>query len=327
MSRRGVGGPAASAAPALPRVVCLVGPTASGKTHLALELADALGAEIVSADSRQVYRGLDVGTAKPSHAERRRVPHHCLDLVDPEDGFDAARFRTAAATALAEVGGRARPALVVGGTGLWVRVLLRGLCPAPPRAPAVRAALHALAARRGLAELHRHLAAIDPAAAERIHAHDRVRLERALEVALASGRRLSDWQAAHRFAESPYDALVLGLDVPAPVLDARIARRADAMVRAGFVEEVRGLRARGLPDAAPAWASVGYREMRAHVDGAADLATALAAMVRATRRFAKRQRTWFRAEPGIVWRRPDEERARVHAEVAAFLALGVRPAA
>ena len=167
--------------------------------------------------------------------------------------------------------------LLVGGTGLWIRVLLRGLCPAPPRAPAVRAALRALAARRGLPELHRHLQAIDPPAAARIHPRDAVRIERALEVAFGSGRRLSDWQAGHGFTETPYDTLVIGLDVPAPVLDERVGTRARKMVAAGFVEEVRSLRARGVPDAAPAWASVGYREMRAHVDGRCDLDAALSA--------------------------------------------------
>jgi tRNA dimethylallyltransferase len=310
-----------------PRVACLVGPTASGKTALALELAETLGAEIVSADSRQVYRRMDIGTAKPTAAERRRVPHHCLDLIDPEESFDAGRFRAAATAALADAHGRGRAALVVGGTGLWVRVLLRGLCPAPPRAPAIRAALRALGTRHGTAELHRHLAAIDPPLAARVHPRDAVRVERALEVAFASGRRLSEWHAAHRFAEAPYDVLVVGLALPTPALDVRIAARAQSMLDAGFADEVRRLRASGLAEAAPAWASVGYREMRGHVDGASDLASALAAMVRATRRFAKRQGTWFRREPGIVWRHPETERARVVAEVTAFLARGERPAA
>ncbi len=310
-----------------PRVVCLVGPTASGKTLLAIELAEALGAEIVSVDSRQIYRGMDVGTAKPSQADRRRVPHHCLDLVEPEETFDAARFRAAAVAALREVEGRGRPALLVGGSGLWVRVLLRGLAPAPPRVPPLRRALEALAARAGTAELHRHLAVLDPAAAARIHPRDGVRLARALEVAFASGRRLSDWQAAHAFGDTPFDALLVGLAVAPAALDTRIAARARAMADAGFADEVRSLVARGLPDAAPAWASVGYREMRAHVEGRCDLAAAVAATVLATRRFAKRQRTWFRAEPGIVWRRPEAEGARIRAEATAFLARGERPAA
>lgn len=310
-----------------PRVVCVVGPTASGKTSLAIELAEALGGEVVSADSRQVYRRMDIGTAKPTPEERHRVRHHCLDLIDPAEAFDAARFRAAASRALDDVSARGRVPLVVGGTGLWVRVLLRGLCPAPPRAPAVRAALRALAARRGANELHRHLAAIDPVAAGRLHPRDIVRVERALEVAFASGRRLSDWQAAHRFADAPYDALVVGLARDAPDLDACIAARAQRMVAAGFPDEVRRLRASGLADGAPAWASVGYREMRAHVDGVCDLDAAIGALVLGTRRFARRQRTWFRGEPGILWRHPVRDRERVLSEAAGFLARGERPAA
>ncbi len=310
-----------------PRVVCLVGPTASGKTTLALELGEALGAEVVSVDSRQIYRRMDIGTAKPTPDERRRVRHHCLDLIDPEETFDAARFRAAATHALDDVRARGRHALVVGGTGLWVRVLLRGLCPAPPRAPAVRAALRALAAQRGPDELHRHLAVLDPPAAARVHPRDAVRVERALEVVFSSGRRLSDWQAAHRFAESSYDALLVGLAVALPDLEARIATRARRMVAAGFADEVRRLRASGLADTAPAWASVGYREMRAHVDGACDLEAAVGSLVVSTRRFAKRQRTWFRAEPGVLWRDPVRDRERVLSEAMTFLAHGERPAA
>jgi len=310
-----------------PRVVCLVGPTASGKTTLALELGEALGAEVVSVDSRQIYRRMDIGTAKPTPDERRRVRHHCLDLIDPEETFDAARFRAAATLALDDVRARGRHALVVGGTGLWVRVLLRGLCPAPPRAPAVRAALRALAAQRGPDELHRHLAVLDPPAAARVHPRDTVRVERALEVAFSSGRRLSDWQAAHRFAEVSYDALLVVLAVAMPDLEARIAARARRMVAAGFADEVRRLRASGLADAAPAWASVGYREMRAHVDGACDLEAAVGSLVVSTRRFAKRQRTWFRAEPGVLWRDPERDRERLLSEATMFLAHGERPAA
>jgi len=299
------------------RVVCIVGPTASGKSALALELADRLGGEIVSADSRQIYRGLDVGTAKPTPAERVRIPHHCLDLVDPGESFDVARFRTAAAGAIAAIAARGHVPLVVGGTGLYVRALLRGLCPAPPRAPALRAELEAAVAAEGSAALHRRLAALDPAAAARVAPRDTVRIVRALEVALATGVPLSRWQAEHRFAERPYDALVIGLARPTAELDARIAARANAMVAAGFLDEVSALVARGVVVDA-----VGYREMLACVDGRTDVATAVAATVRATRRFAKRQRTWFRREPDVVWHHPE---ADVDAIVAATTAFVVAP--
>ena len=300
-----------------PRIVCVVGPTASGKTEIGVAIAEAVGGEIVSADSRQVYRGFDIGTAKPSAAERARARHHCVDLVEPDDTFDVARFRAAAAAAIADIRRRGRAAIVVGGTGLYVRALLGGLCPAPPRVPAVRAVLAQLAHVDGAPALHRRLVAVDPTAAARIAPHDVVRSVRALEVALTTGRRLSEWQDAHRFRETPYDALVIGLARPGAELAGRIEARARAMVAGGFLEEVRTLRARVSLDA-PAFRAVGYREMLDCVAGDVDFDVALDAMVRATRRFAKRQRTWFRAESAVVWRHPDDD-ARIVAEVAAFL--------
>jgi len=302
-----------------PRIVCLVGPTASGKSALALDVAERTGAEIVSADSRQLYRGLDIGTAKPTAADRARVPHHCLDLVDADGAFDAARFGEAAAAAIAGAAARGRRVLVVGGTGLYVRVLLHGLCPAPPRVPALRAALVERMEARGRPAMHRALATVDPEAARRIGPQDGVRLVRALEVALASGTPLSRWQARHGFGEAPYDALVIGLARPTPELDRRIAKRAETMLAAGFLDEVRRLRARGLDAGAPALRAVGYREMLACLEGRLDQAGALAATVLATRRFAKRQRTWFRREPGIRWRHPEADRDLVLREIAAFV--------
>lgn len=305
-----------------PRLVCLVGPTASGKSALALELAARVGGEIVSADSRQVYRHLDIGTAKATAAERAAVPHHCLDLIEPEEVFDVARFRAAAAAAVEDVTRRGRVPLVVGGTGLYVRALVGGLCPAPARVPALRAALAAAAAAEGTAALHRRLAVADPAAAARIDPRDGVRIVRALEVGLATGVPLSTWQARHGFAERPYEVLMLGLARPVAELDARIAARVSAMVAAGLLEEVRALRARGLGEEAPGLAAVGYREMLACLSGRLDLGAAVAATVLATRRFAKRQRTWFRREPGLRWRHPETERARLATEVETFLAGG-----
>jgi len=300
-----------------PRIVCLVGPTASGKTALAIDLAERLDAEIVSADSRQVYRGMDVGTAKPTAAERARVPHHALDLVEPDELFDAARYRAAALAAIGDVQRRGKQALVVGGTGLYLRALRFGLCPAPPRVPRLRAALQAWAAREGVPALHRRLGLVDPVAAGRIHVNDAVRIVRALEVALATGRRLSDWQRTHGFAEPSVDALVLGIAVDMPALDVRIAARVDAMLATGWLDEVRALVARGYPHDAPVWRTLGYGDMRAVVEGRTDLATARAACVLATRRYAKRQRTWFRHEADVQWREPNAD--AIAADAHAFL--------
>ena len=302
-----------------PRIICLVGPTASGKSALALDVAERIGAEIVSADSRQLYRGLDIGTAKPKADERARVPHHCLDLVEPGAAFDAARFRESAAAAIAGAVERGRPVLVVGGTGLYVRVLLHGICPAPPRAPALRDVLVERMSTRGRPAMHRALATVDPEAARRIGPQDGVRLVRALEVALATGTPLSRWQSRHAFAETPYDALVIGLARPTPELDRRIAMRAEAMLAAGFLEEVRGLRAQGVDAGAPALRAVGYREMLACLEGRLDQAGALAGTVLATRQFAKRQRTWFRREPDIRWRHPEGDRDAIFREIEEFL--------
>jgi tRNA dimethylallyltransferase len=299
------------------RLLGLVGPTAVGKTALALEIAARTGAEVVSADARQVYRGLDVGTAKPTAEERRRVPHHCLDLVDPDESFDVARYRQAAATAIADVAARGRPVLLVGGTGLYVRALVRGLCGGAPAHPPLRAVLTELESRAP-GPLARWAAVLDPEAARRIHARDAVRLVRAIEVALASGRRLSEWQRAHAFADAPYDVLLLGLVLPPDALAARIEARVDDMLASGWLDEVRALAA-CVPPEAPAWRTLGYRELREAVAGRVPLDQARAAAVQATRRFAKRQRTWFRREAGVVWRDAGAEPARILADAEAFL--------
>jgi len=299
------------------RVVGIVGPTATGKTGLALELAERIGAEIVSADARQIYRGLDVGTAKPTLAEQARVRHHCLDLADPTERFDVGRYRAAARAAIADATGRGRPVVVVGGTGLYVRALLRGLCEGVPAQPALRTAL-ARAEARTPGTLARWAERLDPAAARRIHPHDQVRLLRVLEVALATGAPLSAWQGEHGFMDRPYDVLLIGLDVAPHELDARITARLDAMIAHGWLDEVRALTG-SLPADAPAWATLGYRELRAAIAGRVDVPQALAATARASRRFAKRQRTWFRREVGLVWRDPMAERGRILDDAHAFL--------
>ncbi|HEY2386678.1 MAG TPA: tRNA (adenosine(37)-N6)-dimethylallyltransferase MiaA [Candidatus Binatia bacterium] len=305
------------------RVLALVGPTASGKTEVALALAERLGAEIVGADSRQVYRYLDIGTAKPSAAERARVGHHMVDVAEPDEIFDAARFRRAALAAIDDIASRGRPVIVCGGTGLYLRALLRGLFPAPPRAPELRARLHALEEREPGA-LHRRLARVDPDAAARLHPNDLLRVVRALEVEALTGRPISAWQGEHRFPGGELDALVLGCHRPADELAARIEARCDAMLAAGLLDEIAALWARGFGAELPSMQSVGYREMGAHLSaqraaGAADLAAARGAFVRATRRLAKRQRTWFGAERAIEWFHPEQERDALVARAEGWL--------
>jgi tRNA dimethylallyltransferase len=281
-------------------ILALVGPTGAGKTELALELAQRLDAEIVNCDSRQVFRFLDIGTAKPTAAQRGAVPHHLFDVVDPDEPFDCARYRQLTRPAIADIRARGKRVLLVGGSGLYLKVLRFGLAPAPPRDAALRAALTALEEAEPGA-LHARLARVDPTAAARLHAHDRVRLIRALEVCELSGRPLSVWQAAHAFRAAELECRVIGLDVERRALYARLDARCREMLERGLIDEVRDLWERGFgPELAPL-RSIGYREIGAHLRGRCDLASALAAMQRATRRFAKRQLTWFRADPTVEW--------------------------
>ncbi|MFQ5665668.1 MAG: tRNA (adenosine(37)-N6)-dimethylallyltransferase MiaA [Candidatus Binatia bacterium] len=296
------------------RIVALVGPTGVGKTALSIELARRLHAEIVSADSRQVYRRLDIGSAKPTRAQRAAVPHHLIDVVDPQEWFDCAQFRRLAVAAIAAIQARHRRVLLVGGTGLYVRALLEGVYPGPARDPELRARLaRDEAATPGI--LHRRLQVVDAVTAARLHPHDRVRLIRALEVFERTGRPISVWQSEHGFRQHDFDVRLLGLWRPRAELYARIGARCQAMVAEGLVEEVTGLYASGLDADLPVLRSPGYREIGEYVRGRCTLAGAIARMVQATRRLAKRQLTWFRADPRVVWCPPDVSVLAREAEV------------
>ena len=299
----------------MPRVVALLGPTGSGKTVLSLELAARWNAEIDNAESRQVYRRLDIGSAKPTAAQRALVPHHVLDVVEPDEPFDCARYRQLAVDAIADITRRGKRVLLVGGTGLYIKVLLRGVFAGPARDPALRARLEQQEAA-GPGSLHQQLGVVDPTSAARLHPHDRVRLIRALEVWELTGTPISAWQAAHAFAEAPFETLLLGLSLPRAALYARITARCEAMLRDGLVEEVQALYASGLDPALPALRSLGYREIGEYVRGRCDLPAALARMTHATRRFAKRQLTWFRGDRQVVWCPP--EATELYAPIESF---------
>ncbi len=282
-------------------IVVLAGPTASGKSALGVALAERLGGEIVNADSQQVYRGLDRGTAKPTARERRAIPHHLLDVADPGEGMDAVRYVRLADAAIADVAGRGRVPLVVGGTGLYLRALLHGVAPTPGRDPALRAALEADAQREGRAALHRRLAAIDPASAARIGENDLVRVVRALEIA-AGGRTQSEVFAGHRFAEERYRARFLALDPPRDVLHARIEQRLPSLFD-GLLAEARRLLERGA-GALPPRLPIGYDEAAQVIAGILSRAEAERRVAVAHRRYARRQVIWLRREPGVEWLRP-----------------------
>jgi len=299
-----------------PRLVCITGHTASGKSSLALSLAESLGAELLSVDSMQVWRGFDIGTAKPTAEERARVAHHGLDLVDPDDSFSAGAFLDYARQVVtdAEV-----PIIAVGGTGLYLRAMLHGLVPTPPADRTLRARLREEEAACPGA-LHARLSEVDPEAAARLHPNDLVRLERALEVFELTGRPLSEQQAEHGFAEAPFDVWLLAIRWPRSELHARIAARVDVMLEAGWIDEVRGLVASGVSDDRTPMHAIGYRDIAAHLRGELDRNQLRERIVVATRRFAKRQTTWFNREPSIEWVDPVEDLAqRLRHRVEAFL--------
>lgn len=282
------------------RIIAIVGPTGAGKTALSMALAGRLGAEIVNLDSRQVYRGLDIGSAKPSLPERAAVPHHLFDVVDPDEPFDCARYRELARRAIADIQGRGKGVLLVGGTGLYLKVLQHGLFDGPPREPTMRAELSALEdAQPGV--LHAQLAAVDPVAAARLHPHDRRRLIRALEVYRLTGRPMSEWQREHGFRAAEYDIGIVALNLDRAKLYRRIGARCVAMIEAGLVEEVRGLWARGYGPELESMRSIGYREVGRFLRGECSIEQAVEDMAKETRHLAKRQITWFRAVPGARW--------------------------
>jgi tRNA dimethylallyltransferase len=293
---------------AKPAVIVICGPTAVGKTAAGIEVARAVGGEIISADSMQVYRHMDIGTAKPTAAEQAAVRHHLIDIVDPDEPFDAAAYAALGRRAAAEVGRRGRTPVVVGGTGLYIKALLRGLFRSDARDPAVRSRLRAEAESMGPAALHARLERCDPQTAARLHPNDAVRILRALEVFEVTGRPISELQQEHRFADTPFRALMIGLALEREALYRRIDRRVEAMAAAGLEEEVRRLLAMGYEPELRPMQSIGYSHMAALIAGAVSREECLRTLQRDTRRFAKRQMTWFRAYPDIVWRSPEQSR-------------------
>jgi tRNA dimethylallyltransferase len=287
-------------------LIAIVGPTGAGKSDLAMHLARECSGEIVSCDSLQVYRGLDVGSAKASAAERAEVPHHLLDVVDPDQPFSAADYMHLARATIREISGRARLPIVVGGTGLYLRALLQGLFPGPSRSEPLRRRFDSLADRFGDQRLWRFLRGVDPAAAGRISPSDRVRVVRALEVFWTTGKSLS---AHHQSGSEPlrgFRTLIVGLDPGREQLRKRIEARTRAMLEQGLLDEVRGLVERYGSDIRPLQA-IGYKQVLSELRG--QMSECERDIVRATLRFAKRQRTWFRHQAEVEWRK-DAEGAR-----------------
>jgi tRNA dimethylallyltransferase len=280
-------------------LLAIVGPTASGKTELAIELAERLGAEIVCADSTTVYRGMDVGTAKPTPEQRARVPHHLVDVAEPSEPFAVARYQRVARAAIEDIRGRGRVALLVGGSGLYLRAIVDDLV-FPPTDPAVRGRLEVEAAAAGATAMYRRLSELDPPAADRIEPDNVRRTVRALEVAEITGRPFSSYaEAWDRYPGERVRAA--GLDVPRPELYERIEARVRAQLAEGLIEEVKELAHRGLAGWLTASQAIGYAEFARHLEGELSLDDAVARTVKRTKALARRQLAWFRRDPRVRW--------------------------
>jgi tRNA dimethylallyltransferase len=282
-------------------LVAILGPTASGKSALGARLAERFGGEVLACDSTQVYRGFDIGTAKPSAPERRGIRHHLLDLVEPSELFTAGEYRRRAEIVLADLRTRGGLPILTVGTGLYLRALLEGLADAPERSAELRARLEARWAKRGPAYLHRILARFDPEAARRIPPGDRQKLVRAIEICVLAGKPVTEIHRAGRDPLVGFAPIRIGLAPPRAALYQRVERRTNEMLARGWLEEVQGLIRRGVPAESKPFDFIGYRALREHLEGRTSLADATAAIVQATRRYAKRQLTWFRREPDVTW--------------------------
>jgi tRNA dimethylallyltransferase len=286
---------------AVERLIVILGPTASGKSALGIRLAEKLGGEILVCDSTQVYRHFDIGTAKVPAAERCGIPHHLVDLVEPEELFTAGDYRRHALGALADLRRRQKIPILTAGTGLYLRAVLEGLADAPTRSEDLRGRLRRKAEARGQLHLHRALRRLDPEAAARIAPRDTQKVIRALEMRLLTGKTVSEIHRRGRAALEGYNVIKIGLLPPRARLYAKIDARVEAMVEAGWIDEVRRLIESGVPPASKPFQFIGYSQWREFLQGGMSQATAVKQIQQATRRFAKRQITWFRKESGVHW--------------------------
>lgn len=306
-------------------VVAIVGPTAIGKSRIGIEVAKILNTEILTADSRQVYRGMDIGTDKPSLAEQQNIPHRLIDLVDPDQSFNAGDFRRHAIQDIARLHRLGLLPLVIGGTGLYIRALLRGLCPGPPADWLIRSELAQEAKIQGPAFLYEKLQEVDPELAQRLHPNDQPKIQRALEVFRILGTPLSVIQRQHRFDEMPYPYLLIGLTMERQTLYQRIETRVDWEIHKGLVEETQSLMNQGFPRELGSMKGLGYRQFSGFLAGDYSYEEAVRLLKRDTRHFAKRQMTWFQKESEIQWMTveesdiPDRAAAKIVEHINQFL--------
>jgi tRNA dimethylallyltransferase len=281
--------------------VAILGATATGKSALALAVAERFDGEIVNCDSTAVYRGFDIGTDKIAAADRRGIPHHLIDIADPTDDYTAAQYARDAAAAIRDIHSRGRLPILAGGTGFYFRALTRGLFPGPGRDTELRARLESIAARRGVTFLHRMLGKVDPASALRIQPRDLKRLVRALEVFFVTGRPLTAHFAETASPIPDVEVVAIGLRLPAADISARVTRRVDEQFDRGLLDEIRTLLARGIPEDARPFGGLVYRQAMEHLKGVRDEASTRALIAQENRRYARRQLIWFRKEPNLSW--------------------------
>jgi tRNA dimethylallyltransferase len=302
-----------------PLVVAVLGPTATGKSSLALAIAERYGGEVINCDSTAVYRGFDIGTDKLPQADRRGVPHHLIDIVEPTAEYTAAQYARDAAAVIREIHGRGKLPIVTGGTGFYFRALTRGLFPGPGRDPVLRARLDAIAAKRGVERLHAVLGRVDSPSALRIQPRDQKRIVRALEVYFLTGRPLTAHFADTASLIPDVRVVAVGLTLPAAELAMRVARRVDEQFARGLLDEMRALIARGVPEDARPFGGLVYRQALEHLHGVRDEPATRALIVQENRRYARRQLIWFRKEPSLAWFDGPGESAATTASVFAYL--------
>ncbi|MEZ4528308.1 MAG: tRNA (adenosine(37)-N6)-dimethylallyltransferase MiaA [Desulfobacterales bacterium] len=304
-----------------PRIIVICGPTGIGKTGAAIDAALTFGGEIVSADSMQIYRYMDIGTAKPTAEEKAAMQHHMIDIVDPDEDFDAAQYAEEARRAVAQIHKKGKVPFVAGGTGLYIKILLGGIFQAPAPAPELRARLRAEAKMHGAAFLHQRLLGCDPESGRRIHPNDTFRIVRALEIFETTGQSISEYHQSHGFSENPFHVYKIGLQAEREILYKRIEMRVDAMLETGLESEVRSLLEKGYSPQLKSMQSIGYRHMADWIQGRLSFDEAVRTMKQDTRRYAKRQFTWFRADPEIVWTEVREMK-NLYPEIKKFLQNG-----
>jgi tRNA dimethylallyltransferase len=302
-----------------PQLVILLGPTGAGKSGLAIELAEAFGGEVLNADSMQVYRYMDIGTAKPTPEEWQRIKHHLIDLVTPDQPFHADLYRTLGRRIIDSLHQKGTPIFVVGGTGLYIKALTQGLFTSPKIHPLVREKLKQEAEQKGRESLHQRLKGVDPEAASRIHSNDLFRTIRALEVFESTGIPISFFRDQHRFGDRPYLTFKIGLGMDRDKLYRRIEERVDRMIKRGFLKEVEGLLQMGYGPGLKPMQSLGYKQMAQFLSNDFGWDEAVRQMKKETRHYAKRQWTWFKADGEICWHDESADREKIFSEVSSFL--------